>query len=296
MPVSNEVEQKIIDTWKNLPDDVKSLIPDEKSAKKNDYKAAYKKAHDLSQSKAVVQKYLLDNYGRRDLFPEFDKTLDSLTKIFDEAGLEETSNPFINYINLADNNNNKAILTNSNIVDINNWYADEILDYNDISGSSSEKRNHPIFQQNFFKSENPDFILKSYIFLSNIGKVKNLNFEALVNWALGNKNTPKLPNDDALLNLALDYNAGVKNIKNISAYDMNEIRSAIINNSTSDYTKFRNPEEIKKLLQILNREKGYKQNNNDALTNVSKILGQLKKEERIKVVQAIIDKYKDELV
>lgn len=287
MPASSDTIRRIIDAFEALPEDVRTLIPYWYHMEENDYVSAMAKTKDLAQEHAVVQKYLLDAYGRNSTFKDFDKALPNLTRIFDELGLDEVDNPFIGYIDAVLDKGSSEVLTNDNIVRINNWYSDKILDYNDISGHSSEGTNHPIFQKGLFDSSDPDTLMKSYKFLSDPSNVRRMNFNALAS-------SPKVKDGDAVKDVADTYISDYISQKKISPENVDYVRRAFINNG-DDRGKFRDPRELRQLLSIASREKSTPDYVSNPFANIKGMLDRMNSEDRAQAIGMIMNTYGNEV-
>ena len=277
MPASSALQTKINNEWDSLPAEVKVFSGDE-----IDYEKSLDKANDLTQRNSVIHKYLLDTWGMGNRFPNFDDTYGIVTRICDELGLDANDNPFITFIDLVGDDSNN-ILTKQNLVNLNNWYADGLLDFNDISGMSSERLKHPIFKLGFYETGDPEFVLKSYNFLDNTTNLKKLNYVQLLS-------SPKIASGDPLKSLGATYNTKEK-AEAITDGNINDIRKAFIYKNA---TKFRSARDLNQALTLVARERPGSEGSTDSSrigSDVRRMFGSLSDEDRIAIVSDLISAY-----
>lgn len=113
---------------------------------------------------------------------------DRLVKLFDEIGIKESENPFIEFIaNLC--SNNQLTLTDDNIVDLINLYAKDEISYEDLVGKGSEGNNHIIFNPDLYKSEDPYKVVQIYNWLGNPNNLTKMNWYEVAEANLSNNIT-----------------------------------------------------------------------------------------------------------
>ena len=113
---------------------------------------------------------------------------DRLVKLFDEVGIKESENPFIEFIaNLC--SNNQLTLTDDNIVDLINLYAKDEISYEDLVGKGSEGNNHIIFNPDLYKSEDPYKVVQIYNWLGNSNNLTKMNWYEVAEANLSNNIT-----------------------------------------------------------------------------------------------------------
>lgn len=286
MAISSILRDKIIKDFQNLPEDIKSFIPTEGKISDNDYATALSEAHDESQRVALIHLFLLNNYEK--VIPNLDDCLDILTHIFNDVGITESTNPFITFIKFvkSDASSSNKILTKDNLIMLNDLYADNEIDFNDISGYSKERRDHPIFKPGFYDSSDPEFLLDSYNFLSQTYNLRRLNYDTLVD-------SSKI-DDNNLKELIKDkYYHNAKAVSSISDNDAQELRQAFMQQGNG----FKDPNTLRSILTIASREKTASDDSSSSLElrqlskEARKTLNTSSKEDREKFIQSLADDY-----
>lgn len=272
------------------------------------FKTAMEKAAGYIQEQQIIQAYLALAYGN--VIDRFDECLPNLTHIFGELGISQGDNPFVMYMKL-DGGRYAKPLTAGRLLLLNNLYADGILEAVDIEGRSDMRTNHPIFKDAFFELEDPEFTMKSYNWLSNTGKLRQLNYGAIAN--LPDK---RLDKDDVLKVLSIGVSrlvpvTSLKSSKEIYETDPSKVgnidvltfRTAFINGGRvdMDYGSFRSTYELKSLLQLANKESQVRTDDNEpsrernltprsatGVDSIRKSIGNLTKEETYNLVRDVI--------
>lgn len=290
MAVSKELEQRINANWESLPKDVRV---------NNDPAIAFDKSYDLDQQDIATQKFLLDAYGKT--MDDFDECLSVLTRIFGELGLKESVNPFINFLKL-DGGKFQNIMNQKNLIILNNLYSDKFIDNLDLEGRSVEGKKHPIFQQNFYEVEDPEFTLEAYDYFSSLNNIKKLNFGTFANY-------PKIGKDDALKILGRFvsdettqngrkfYVTNPEKVKKLDGNDIEFCRGALINGGSGHdvrLDRFRPTAELKQLIDLggkkseQDRSVGAKGGTKKISSDIAKEINDLDKNEVIELLKGII--------
>lgn len=106
-----------------------------------------------------------------------------LIKWIKELGLRESQNPYMQFIPAfySIDSNKSRTLTENNCIELNNLYADRVLDFSDIAGTGVNGLEHIIFNQNLynFNMNDLDFIVRAYETLSSKNFIKKLNLDAV---------------------------------------------------------------------------------------------------------------------
>lgn len=286
MAISSTLRDKIINDFKNLPDDIKSLMPQEGKISESDYANALSKAHDESQRVALIHLFLLNNYEK--VIPNLDDCMDILTHIFSDVGITESTNPFITFIKFvkADASSSSKILTKDNLIMLNDLYADNEIDFNDISGYSNERRDHPIFKSGFYDSSDPEFLLDSYNFLSKPYNLRRLNYDSIVD-------SSKIDDNNLKEFIKGKYYHNDKAVSSIGDNDAQELRQAFMQQGKG----FKDPNTLRNILTIASREKTTSDGSSSSIGLVQlskeakKTLDNSSQEEREKFIQSLADDY-----
>lgn len=194
---------------------------------------------------------------------------DLLSKIFQQLGLSESSNPFIKFINIfLSISENK--LTKDNIIFLNNLYASSVIDFGDIAGIGPDKTSHIIFNSYLYTLSNSDaeFMVKAYEWLSIEYNLTKLNFLSLTH--VGNVNIPD------------NYKKLSKYSKGVSTINVNEIRNTVIFISKSNFKKSRlhTPQEVENFLTITSQTSKQGSHKSSAVLNAQKTLNSLTSDEK----------------
>lgn len=286
MAISSTLRDKIINDFQNLPDDIKSLVPQEGKISENDYANALSKAHDESQRVALIHLFLLNNYEK--VIPNLDDCLDILTHIFNDVGITESTNPFITFIKFvkSDASSSNRILTKDNLIMLNDLYADNEIDFNDISGYSKERRDHPIFNPEFYDSSDPEFLLDSYNFLSQTYNLRRLNYDTIVD-------SSKIDDNNLKELIKSKYYHKDKAVSSMNDNDVQELRQAFIQQGKG----FKDPNTLRNILTIASREKTISNGSSSSLElkqlsrEARKTLDSSPQEDREKFIQSLADDY-----
>lgn len=106
-----------------------------------------------------------------------------LIKWIKELGLKESTNPYMKFISAfySISSNSSRTLTENNCIELNNLYANGVLDFSDIAGIGENKLNHIIFNQNLYNNNmsDLDFIVRAYESLSSANFAKKINVDAV---------------------------------------------------------------------------------------------------------------------
>ena len=248
MAASDATRQKIESAFASLPEDIKKILPDGFEANPELYDNALRKAGDNASRNAIIQKFLLDKYESK--LPDFDGCLGILTRICDEVGILESDNPFIGFIKSLNPRYSNSVLTSKNLILLNDLYADDKIDFNDLAGLSESRNNHIVFMPGFYASSDPETLIDSWNFLSDSYKVGRLNFRAL-------SDSNRLLQNDALKAVASSIN-GKKSSNEVRSM-WKEIRDAFLFPQGKDKGTLRSANDLKMLLTIANSEKTDKQ-------------------------------------
>lgn len=321
MAMSDNLWSTIVNnTTQNLPQEIVTSLESNLEAgpgsgiDANTIKGAMSQVGGAEQD-MLIQLYLALNYANK--IDNFDECLKTLTRIFSECGLDEGDNPYITYLNL-DGSKYAKPLTAKSLLLLNNLYADNYIEAKDIQGRSDMRTNHPIFKQKFFELEDPEFTIQSFNWLSNLNKLKQLNYGALANWH-------KLGVNDVLKTLSetisTKQNVGIKNSKEIYVTDqgkLNDIdvltfRTAFVNGGYGEtsYDEFRPTNELKEILNMASKDtkastmdkvkkdeepsniKKTNENDLDELKlSISKSMSNLSNEQKLSLLKGIISDYK----
>lgn len=104
-----------------------------------------------------------------------------LTRIVQEVGVDEGTNPFLSFLRNYSTNNNKGLNSND-LVTVNNAYADKILDFQDVAGNGHAKINNIIFNPDLYQSfngEEQDRLVEIFEELSDNSYLSDLNMELI---------------------------------------------------------------------------------------------------------------------
>lgn len=310
MAISDKLYLQIVDNVSSISPEILATLESSiesgpgSSVDVNLFKDAINKTSDPAQRQYILQAYLALAYGNK--IDDFDGCLKVLTHIFNECGLTESDNPFVTYLNLDGGKYAKPLTSNSLLL-LNNLYADELIEAVDIQGRSDMRTNHPIFKENFFKVEDPYFTMKSYNWLSNLSKLKQLNYGALANW-------PRLSDDDVLkilsqsisnkesTSMATSKEIYVTDPEKLKDIDVLTFRTAFINGGSGDmdYDSFRDTEELKNILNLASKEtraetddtsKEKKTKVDTNIEAIKKSISNLTKEDTLKLIKSVISTY-----
>lgn len=155
---------------------------------------------------------------------------DRLVKLFDEIGIKESENPFIEFIAKLCSNN-QLTLTDDNIVDLINLYAKDEISYEDLVGKGSEGKSHIIFNHDLYASEDPYKVVQIYNWLGNINNLSKMNWHEVVKAKLSNN---------------------ITNVANTLAqiFDSNDSNQKIDTNNYRDFLIYKKPQSKKNIYNI----------------------------------------------
>lgn len=317
MAISDNLWLKIVENVSSIePEILAKITPSiEKgvgsSVNVNVFKDAMNMTSDPINREYILQTYLALAYG--DKIDNFDGCLKGLTHIFSECGLNEGENPFITFMKL-DGGKYLDLINPKSIITLNNLYADDIIDGTDIQGRSDMRTDYPIFKEKFYEVEDPEFTLKCYDWLSNLSKLKQLNYGAIANW-------PKLENNDVLrelsrtvaneekLNNNREYYVTSEDPSVLNKIDVLTFRTAFINGGRGEmsYDIFRPTEELRNIMSLAAKEDvattdsnmtkpNETKRNKTSLDDIKKSISDLSKTEKINLIKNMmstsgIDKY-----
>ena len=96
-----------------------------------------------------------------------------IVKIFDELGFKENNNPYIGFIKVFYKINNNVTLSEGDWVNLNDWYADGIINAADLRGTGLNGKNHLIFNKNLYIDPNINADNNAYMNYYNKFNQKN---------------------------------------------------------------------------------------------------------------------------
>lgn len=283
----SQVDSNLANLYDTLSDEVKDKISNQ------DYKGALKLVGSIDEEDTIIKVGIVNELNSLigiNLLKQLSINYnDILVHIFKNLGFDGSKNPFIDYI--QNNRQTSSLLDEDVLIILYNLLIDGVLDANDIIGQSIEGMNHIIFNPSLYQNndeEDIEDILKSYSFLSDVYKLKKLNYKSLYDYY---KNQPKYHND-VLLKLIDDRNyisdSGVNKIGN---NDINAIRNAFI---YKDGNKaIRDIKEIRAFLQKASAEKASQSKDRyQVVQDIKKNLRSLDKEVVKTLVQELVNEFK----
>lgn len=107
----------------------------------------------------------------------------ALQRIYEELGFNANDNPFVTFLSEFFKLNSSTKLKNEDFVVLNDLYYNDVLDYSDFVGISSDAFNSIIFSANLyddFSKNDKKFIITSYIWLSSKENLNRINTQAIV--------------------------------------------------------------------------------------------------------------------
>lgn len=167
----------------SLSDEIKALVLE------NDWTNALNKAND-DEKNTVAEIYLrtLCEHGNQWEsigWSKLEPIKSVLIKWIKELGFKESTNPYMQFIPAfySIQENQSKTLSENNCIELNNLYADGVLDFADIAGTGENKLDHVIFNKNLYNKTMSDleFIVKAYEALSTKSTVSKLNLDAVKN-------------------------------------------------------------------------------------------------------------------
>ena len=167
----------------SLSDEIKALVLE------NDWTNALNKAND-NEKNTVAEIYLrtLCEHGNQWEsigWSKLEPIKSVLIKWIKELGFKESTNPYMQFIPAfySIQENQSKTLSENNCIELNNLYADGVLDFADIAGTGENKLDHVIFNKNLYNKTMSDleFIVKAYEALSTKSTVSKLNLDAVKN-------------------------------------------------------------------------------------------------------------------
>lgn len=167
----------------SLSDEIKSLVLE------NDWTNALNKAND-DEKNTVAEIYLrtLCEHGNQWEsigWSKLEPIKSVLIKWIKELGFKESTNPYMQFIPAfySIQESQSKTLSENNCIELNNLYADGVLDFADIAGTGENKLDHVIFNKNLYNKTMSDleFIVKAYEALSTKSTVSKLNLDAVKN-------------------------------------------------------------------------------------------------------------------
>lgn len=110
---------------------------------------------------------------------------DRLIKLFDEIGIKESENPYIEFIAKAVGDNGINLDDNA-IIDLINLYAKDEISYEDLAVKGNYGENHIIFNKNLYDVEDIYKVVQIWKWLSNYQNLRKMNWEEVLDADLSN--------------------------------------------------------------------------------------------------------------
>lgn len=209
------------------------------------------------------------------MFPN-SKYRDILVKVCVE--LDELNNYFIKYNDIYTKTEG-VVPTRSLIVAMNNLYANDIVDDNDLDGTGKDGRNSIIFKSSLaadnLTSSDIEFVVKSYVWLSQKENIKRMNFNLLSAFA-NNKD------DVAYENLRV---ACADALQNPDSYDSQAVRDAIVYKDNRG--NIRSKKEIEEILHLASSKLNSTANNDDKVSKVVSMVAKMSDDEKKELFQTL---------
>ena len=113
---------------------------------------------------------------------DWEKAKNMLIRIIREVGVDERTNPFLSFVEKY-NERNKKGLSSEDLITVNNAYANEILDYQDVSGTGHAGNKHIIFNPSLYdrSGDEQDKLVEIYEQLSDDNYLSKLNLNMIAN-------------------------------------------------------------------------------------------------------------------
>ena len=188
--LNEDIESVIKDNEKILSQEILDLfnVKDNKGIyNETDWEKIYDLAKSDQERRAIVKIFLSDLCERQNINEKvFDDGFEVLFKLFDELGFKESNNPYISFIKVFYNLNNDTSLSQDDWIDLNDWYANDLIDASDLKGSGFDRKDHLIFNKNLYVdssvSSHKDDYLEYYQTLSTSYGINELNLYAMATY------------------------------------------------------------------------------------------------------------------
>ena len=157
-------EEMILESVHKLPEYVREYLPNDYGPEGNDYEKAYKNVRSYDDYKVVINKYLLDYYGRKNIFKDFPDTVGVLRPYFHNDFLEDDgftinfikANPFkeednsmISFLKIVEKEGDGSSYLSAVIIsNIRHWFNHGEITDNDIRTYSEALRNKIAYYRN----------------------------------------------------------------------------------------------------------------------------------------------------
>ena len=139
-----------------------------------DWKELLDNVKTVNEYNAILELYFLSWCKKNGIDPKvYGNSREMIIKILSELGIDEKNNPFFNFFKNYEGNS----LNNDQLTTVNNAYAGNIIDFQDVNGTGHAKTDHIIFNPTLYEypGEEQDELVNIYEKLSDENYMKNFN-------------------------------------------------------------------------------------------------------------------------
>jgi len=209
--------QETINLINSLPEDLRSVFITQDangnySIDGSKFQEALDKAHPREDD-IIIEIFfrtICENQWQNIPWEKVEPLMPTLKHICKEVGFKDVNNPFLKFLEIY---LPTGPLSNENLIDINNLYANDVLSYSDIHGDKDNgNRFSIIYRPELYQSNDVQYMIKADKFLNSASNLNKMNWESIYDGNVTN-NISKLALDIVNGKNKLNSNAEVQDAR-----------------------------------------------------------------------------------